>query len=130
MRIKIGIASFLLVVSSVTMAREARLSSAFSSCMDKSDGVTAGMIDCIGAEHKRQDARLNKAYKALVAEQTPARKKELQDVQRLWLKYRDANCAFYYDPDGGSMARINANSCMLDMTADRALELENMHQMQ
>lgn len=130
MRIAIGIFSFLLVFSGAAMAREARLSSAFSSCMDKSDGVTAGMIDCINAEHKRQDTRLNKAYKVLIAEQTPARKKELQDVQRLWLKYRDANCAFYYDPDGGSMARINANSCVMDMTADRALELENMRQQQ
>ena len=130
MRKIIGIASILLILSGGAMAREARLSPAFSSCMDKSDGVTTSMIDCIGVEHKRQDARLNKAYKVLLSAQTPARKKELQDVQRLWLKYRDANCAFYYDPDGGSMARLNANSCMMDMTAERALELENMREPQ
>jgi uncharacterized protein YecT (DUF1311 family) len=32
----------------------------------------------------------------------------------------------YYDPDGGSMARLSANDCMMMSTAMRAKELENL----
>ncbi|MFA9204714.1 MAG: lysozyme inhibitor LprI family protein, partial [Flavobacteriales bacterium] len=51
------------------------------------------------------------------------RKTKLRDVQRKWIAYRDANCQFYADPDGGSLARVEANACMLRMTAARAEEL-------
>ena len=54
----------------------------------------------------------------------PARKKQLQTVQRLWLQFRDANCDFYADPDGGTLARLGANECMMTLTAQRAQELE------
>jgi uncharacterized protein YecT (DUF1311 family) len=109
-------------------AHETGLSKLYAACMDKSGGVTAGMIECITAENQRQDARLNKAYKALMAELQPPRKTQLQEAQRAWIKYRDANCNFYDDPDGGTLARVNANSCMLTATADRARELENFRQ--
>ena len=106
------------------------LSQKFGACMDKSDGVTVNMMDCIDAEIKRQDVRLNKAYKTLMAamtaaDSTPERKKQLQAAQRAWIKFRDLNCDFYHDPDGGTIAGVNANSCMMQMTADRAKELEN-----
>ena len=76
---------------------------------------------------KYQDARLNKAYKARLAELSIDRKKELQDdVQHLWIKYCDANCKFYYDPKGGSIVRIASANCVLEDTASRATELENL----
>ena len=107
-------------------AQDAALSPQFASCMDKSGGITIGMIECIGAETTRQDARLNRAYKAAMAAQSPERKKQLQTAQRAWIKFRDANCAYYYDPDGGSMARVSANQCMLTSTANRAQEIERL----
>ena len=94
--------------------------------MEKSGGVTAAMHECISAEHKLQDQHLNRAYKALMAETSPARKKQLQAAQRLWLQFRDANCNFYADPDGGTLAGIAAADCMLQMTAQRAQELKNL----
>lgn len=109
----------------VASAQDSHLSKKFDACMDKSGGVTMDMIDCIGAEFERQDVRLNKAYKSLMTNLTPERKKQLQEAQRAWIKFRDLNCNFYHDPDGGSIARVNANSCMMRMTADRAKELEN-----
>lgn len=109
-------------------AQDGNLTKQFAACMDKSGGVTMDMIECIGAETQRQDTRLNKAYKALTASVTPERKKQLQDAQRAWIKFRDNNCGFYYDPDGGSMARVSANDCMMTMTANRAKELENINQ--
>ena len=69
-------------ISQVTSADDVGLTKQFSICMDKSGGVTSDMLDCIGAETKRQDARLNKAYKDVMASLTPARKKQLQEAQR------------------------------------------------
>lgn len=101
------------------------LSKQFSACMDKSGGVTADVLDCIGAETKRQDSRLNKVYKEVMAQLSPARNKELQAAQRAWIKFRDANCNFYADPEGGTMATVSSNDCFMSATASRAKELEN-----
>ena len=63
-----------------------------------------------------------------MADLNPERKKQLQAVQRAWLKYRDGNCSFYDDPDGGTLARVSANNCMMTSTASRARELEGFMQ--
>jgi uncharacterized protein YecT (DUF1311 family) len=104
------------------------LSKRFSRCMDSAGGTTSGMVDCISTEAKQQDVRLNKAYKELMATLSPERKKQLQEAQRAWIKFRDANCDFYYDPEGGSLARVSANDCMMSSTARRAKELESLNQ--
>lgn len=109
-------------------AHDAGLSPQHAACMDKSGGTTVGMIECITAEAQRQDVLLNKAYKNLMAELPAARKTQLQQAQRAWISYRDANCGFYYDPDGGSMARVSANDCVMRSTAERARELESLRQ--
>ncbi len=119
-------AAVLVAFACPAWADDPGLSSEYSTCMDRSGGVTVKMIDCISAEMKRQDARLNKAYKELRAQLSPQRKNGLRDVQRLWIKYRDANCGFHADPDGGSYARVMGNKCMLRMTAARAKELEDL----
>ena len=111
--------------SQMAQANESNLSKQFNGCMDKAGGVTTSMVECIVAETKLQDVRLNKAYKNLTNTLDTTRKKELQDTQRLWIKYRDANCKFYYDPDGGSIVRVTSAGCFMDMTAERADELEN-----
>lgn len=109
---------------SLSYAESPKLSTQYSTCMDKSDGVTTKMNACISAEIKRQDVRLNKAYKTLSTSLTSIRKKQLQEVQRTWIKYRDQNCNFYVDPDGGSLARVSGGICLMEMTANRANELQ------
>lgn len=109
-------------ISQVVFADDAGISKQFSVCMDKSGSVDMNMVDCIGAETKRQDIRLNKAYKEIMAQLEPARKKELQDVQRVWIKFRDGNCNFR--DDGGTLGRVLSNSCFMNATASRATELE------
>lgn len=113
-------------VSQIAFAGDTGLTKQYSVCMDKSDGVTSNMIDCIVAETNRQDGRLNKVYKAFMAELSPERRKQLQTAQRAWITYRDANCNFYFDPDGGTIARVNSNSCFMSETATRAKELETL----
>ena len=120
--------SFAIALTPSAHAEESNLSQEFSICMDKSQGVTVSMIDCIDAETKKQDTRLNKAYKEVMGQLPAKRKKQLQEAQRLWMSYRDANCSFYADPDGGTMATVTANDCYLTATAARAKELEGFKQ--
>jgi uncharacterized protein YecT (DUF1311 family) len=47
----------------------------------------------------------------------------LRNVQRLWIKYRDANCGFYAEAPG-SISQVAAAECLRLMTKQRALELE------
>jgi uncharacterized protein YecT (DUF1311 family) len=81
------------------------------------------MINCILAETIRQDARLNENYKRLISKLATARKNALVKAQRAWIRFRDANCGFYADPEGGSAARVTAHECLLNATVDRAKEL-------
>jgi uncharacterized protein YecT (DUF1311 family) len=61
-----------------------------------------------------------------LAKLSAKRKKTLLDAQRAWIKFRDLNCEFYYDPDGGTAARLARTDCFLQATADRAKELKNL----
>lgn len=118
----------LICIAQFASADEIEYSSKFSDCMDKSGGVTIDMLDCINDELERQDARLNKVYKEVMALLSPERQKALREAQRAWIKYRDTNCNFYYDPEGGSLARIKGNACFLEATASRANELGDIKQ--
>jgi uncharacterized protein YecT (DUF1311 family) len=112
--------------TSPVVAADREFSKDFQTCLDKSGGVTPTMIDCITAELKRQDALLNRNYQKLMASLSAGRKKALLEAQRAWIKFRDTNCDFYYDPDGGTAARVDANECLLNATADRAKELAQL----
>jgi len=96
----------------------------YSACMDASGGVTVVMLDCITTETEHQDSRLNRAYKDVMDQLSTERKQQLRQAQRLWIKYRDANCGFYADPDGGTLASVSASDCIRSETTARANELE------
>ena len=113
-------------MSQFAAAQDIGLTKQFSNCMDKSNGVTSNMIDCMEAESKRQSGRMNRAYKELTDQVSEQRKKQLQLAQDAWVAYRDENCEFYYDPDGGTIAAVNANDCFMSATAARAKELETL----
>jgi len=116
----------LFCMSQFAAAQDLGLTKQFSVCMDKSNGVTSNMIDCLDAESKRQGNRLNKAYKELAGQLSSQRKKQLETVQGMWVNYRNENCKFYYDPEGGTMATVSANDCFMSATAARAKELESL----
>jgi uncharacterized protein YecT (DUF1311 family) len=121
----IVIAILSLSISLSASAQDAQFTKQFSNCIKKSGGVTSEMLNCIAAETKIQDARLNSNYKQVMGSLSPARKKQLLAAQRLWIQYRDANCGFYADPDGGTSAAVRASDCFLRTTASRAQELQN-----
>lgn len=90
--------------------------------MDGTAGVMPDMIDCADSEAKRQDTRLNAAYKAAMS--TTPEKDALRSRQRQWLKTRDAACPL--DRDGGQNAALVQLDCIARVTAFRASELESL----
>ncbi|MYL23978.1 DUF1311 domain-containing protein [Halomonas alkaliantarctica] len=115
---------FCLALSPVTPAEDL-YTGRYASCMDESGGVTVNMMNCIGAEIERQDARLNEAYQKLLSNISEKRQQELLGAQRLWIQYRDANCLFYATA-GGTLAMVASNECVLRETTQRAEELEKL----
>lgn len=109
-------------------------------CMQDSEGgeTTIGMSFCAWAEAEYWDARLNAAYKALMAAHkasdaedatygldVPSRADALREMQRAWIPYRDAACAYERAQWGGGTGQGPAGAaCVLHLTGEQALELE------
>ncbi|MFT0517632.1 lysozyme inhibitor LprI family protein [Pseudomonas faucium] len=100
-------------------------SPAYVQCMDKASSTVA-MSGCIQAETQLQDGRLNRVYKQLMGRLDSTQQKSLRDVQRQWVGYRDANCRFHVQASGGTLAQLEGGMCVLDMTRERAAELERV----
>ncbi|MNE96117.1 hypothetical protein D3C80_1942820 [compost metagenome] len=49
---------------------------------------------------------------------------KLREAQRIWIKYRDADCGMHYTLTGGTMDLLNGAGCELTMTQERASSLE------
>lgn len=97
----------------------------YGQCMDKASSTVA-MNACIQAETQLQDQRLNRVYKQLMGKLDAGQQKSLRDVQRKWMAYRDGNCQFHVQASGGTMAQLEGGTCVMDMTRDRAAELERV----
>lgn len=118
-----------LLLSAPVQAAEPTYTPAYERCLAAPSGQsTAGMIGCVAAELKVQDARLNRAYQAAQKRMTlPRQKAALQKAQRAWIAFRDADCAAHLDADWGTISQVEAASCRLDHTARRADMLEDFH---
>ena len=118
---------------------------AADACMDATYGgySNQGMIACLGAELDWWDADLNAAYHDLHARQSlrdagwsdadtpwmpprPSGADTLRDMQRAWIAFRDASCAYEaLDWWGGTGAQLIEVTCLLQMTAEQALRLRH-----
>lgn len=117
-------------------ARDACLGAAAEACMAGEGGsTTVGMTMCLDGEARWWDARLNAAYRAVMAAETaadaegfagaPSAATALRDAQRAWIAWRDAACAYARAQWGGGTGAGPAGvQCVLALTGARALELE------
>ncbi|WP_332683770.1 lysozyme inhibitor LprI family protein [Bosea sp. (in: a-proteobacteria)] len=108
-------------------AQEDSYSPAYKTCMDKSGGVTAAMLDCGSAEYAKLDAALNAAYRAATNGLEAEQRNLLRDTQRAWLAYRDSSCSFMSRlGDRGTMASLSDQSCLMRVTAERTRWLKDL----
>jgi len=91
--------------------------------------TTATMIQCYGREAESWDARLNAAYRALLANGDGQEVADgLRKTQRSWTAFRDAACAQPAVVFKGTMAGPMSAYCVLELTARQALWLEGWRQ--
>ncbi len=83
---------------------------------------TLAIVGCIDAKTEVWDQRLNSSYRDLMHRIDAGQSEPLRAAQRLWVRYRDANCAFYGAQDG-TIREIQAAECLRVMTKQRAIEL-------
>ena len=87
--------------------------------------TTVSIVQCLQQRTDFWDKRLNQAWKAVNASlaSEPQRVLALKAAEQAWLKFREANCSFQYS-QGGTIRQIAFASCMLEMTQNRAIELQ------
>lgn len=104
--------------------------------------TTHGMVTCTVAETRLWEGYLDVEYRASLAWAEAMDAEEsllapgfaklaeaLRGAQRAWIAFRDAECALARAFWGsGSMGRIAGASCMLEMTADRAIDLRALRE--
>ena len=101
---------------------------AYNKCMstgDAGNGLTSAILSCTVAELKIQDAKLNTAYKALMASLEPEQRGKVISAQRLWVSFKTANCASKAQ-SGGTIDQIVGPDCVFEMTVLRTKELSDM----
>ena len=103
---------------------EARETAAYRSCLDQAVS-TPDMTGCMAAEYEVQDKALNAAYAKAMDGLNARQKEKLKTAQRAWIAFRDANCRALQDEDWGTLSRVTAMSCMVRMTIERTIELED-----
>ncbi len=88
-------------------------------------GGTADLVDCLSKAKDSSDAKLNSLYKNLRTRLDPRDADRLTATQRLWIRYRDANCSAERELyDGGTAAWPAYLACFEAMTRMRTMELE------
>lgn len=116
--------ALLATFSSACVFAKSEYSRAYGICTSNSGGNTSNLSDCASIELSTQNARLNKAYKTAMAVLPAEKKRNLQEAQALWVKFRDADCGMYYSLTGGTMDLLEGAGCELNMTLERADSLE------
>ncbi|MDV4167698.1 lysozyme inhibitor LprI family protein [Rhodovulum sp. FJ3] len=112
------------------------IGSAADLCMEQNEGgySTYGMSYCISLESEWWDEMLNFEYSRVLSEAAfldgelsedlPSVAEALREMQRAWITYRDASCAFEAAQWGGGTGAGPAyNGCVMRLTAEQAITL-------
>lgn len=86
--------------------------------------ATVAMVNCMGRDYEEVDERLDVLYQQHRAGQDDIGRKLIDDAQRAWLEFRDAECKRARDAArGGTLASVLGSSCMVEMTRERIQQL-------
>jgi uncharacterized protein YecT (DUF1311 family) len=101
------------------LVQPARADGKYDACIQRDDATMQDMGECGGAWIDREDARLNVAWKKLIAAISAGSKPALLDEQRAWLAFRDKSCLAFLDA-----AEYGQNGRYLSYPACRAAIIE------
>lgn len=127
---KVFCAILMLAVSNGSVAAEPEFSKQYSACMDHTDGSPQDRIACMSAETKRQGAKLEATYKAVLQHTPKDQQERVRQAERDWLKFVSSNCDAYYDAGeqiGGMLAREEMHAqCRMNMAKERNDDLRRL----
>ncbi|MDR7221586.1 lysozyme inhibitor LprI family protein [Aminobacter aminovorans] len=93
---------------------------------DRNDQTQMGMNICGAADYAASDAKLNAAYGDIMKRlsDNAGARKMLQDSQRAWIGFRDAECKFASSGvEGGSIQPMIHSGCLQGLTDARLAQL-------
>jgi uncharacterized protein YecT (DUF1311 family) len=94
-----------------------------SPCVDIA--ITADLTNCLSTASDKADAKLNSVYQEVRKNLEGEELDRLVKTQRLWIQYRDANCAAEQNLyEGGSAKYAVHFACLEAMTRARTRELQ------
>jgi len=115
--------TLLLFLAAATPCHAQHMNEPDSPCADVS--ITSDLVDCLSKAKDISDAKLNSLYQRVRKNLDGEDATHLVETQRIWIKYRDANCsaerALY---DGGTGAYPAYLACIESMTRARTKELQ------
>jgi len=85
---------------------------------------TAERMRCTNEEYKVLDKQLNDVYSKYLKTLTEKEKKDFIDIQRLWIKFKEKNCSYYYGLQGTLYRELGA-ICFAKTTEERLEEIKN-----
>ncbi|MBF0560891.1 MAG: DUF1311 domain-containing protein [Alphaproteobacteria bacterium] len=123
-RIVLAVLTGLMLPAAGMAAERSGFSKRFDDCMAAANGVSSEENQCVAAETDASDKKLNDVYHKWLLKNPGEDGDAMRSAQRLWIKFRDANCKAISGPLGGRMAEGAFAYCIMRMTAERATELE------
>ncbi|WP_432286403.1 lysozyme inhibitor LprI family protein [Aminobacter sp. BA135] len=93
---------------------------------DRNDQTQMGMNTCAAQDYVASDAKLNFAYGDIMKRlsDNAGARKLLQDSQRAWIAFRDAECKFASSGvEGGSAYPMIHSGCLQSLTDARVAQL-------
>ncbi|MBE7183530.1 MAG: DUF1311 domain-containing protein [Methylobacterium mesophilicum] len=114
----------LLVAGALTLfASGAMADEAYDKCIDANTTNTA-WAQCGGDFIKREDDKLNAAWKTLSDQVSGQTKTDLLAEQRLWNSFKEASCKFHANGDWGREGQVLAfPACRAGVIAERTKAL-------
>src|SRR5690349_12108812 len=119
---KLLIATLTAVMAFNLPARAQHMNQKDSPCADVV--ITVELANCLSEARDRADARLSAVYKSVRARLSADDTQRLITTQRLWIRYRDANCSAERNLyQGGTASHPAYLACLEAMTRARTKEL-------
>lgn len=113
-----------------TKSKEDKIDRELQQCLDKKENQsTADMVDCAYKALNKWDAKLNTTYKSLLSKLDSTGKNSLVEAQRQWIKFKEKEIGLIdatYGSAQGTMWRIVRAQKVMDLTKQRAIELEDL----
>jgi uncharacterized protein YecT (DUF1311 family) len=112
-------AAAVFVTAAASPAEPSAQADPYYRCMAAAGGNTKDLINCGIDEFERDDRVLGKTYLSVQKNLSPAKRRDLQMLQRRWVEARDRTCLQEEIEVGGTLGTITGQACLFAETNKR-----------